>query len=66
MDGVFRGANVNWNSVSEFINMGGYGFYVWGSYFMVAAVIALEVIQLRSRARAQEVSTLLTQDGESA
>ncbi|MFM2008498.1 MAG: heme exporter protein CcmD [Pseudomonadota bacterium] len=57
---------MNWNSVGEFIHMGGYGFYVWGSYFMVAAVLALEVLQLRSRARAQDVSALLTQDGESS
>lgn len=57
---------MNWNSVGEFINMGGYGFYVWGSYCMVAAVLALEIFQLRSRARAQEVSQSVTQDGESA
>lgn len=55
---------MNWHSVSEFINMGGYGFYVWGSYGMVAAVIALEVFQLRSRARAEEVAQSLTPDGE--
>ena len=57
---------MNWNNLSEFINMGGYGFYVWGTYFMVAAVIGLEIFQLRSHARAQDVSTLLKQDGESA
>ena len=57
---------MNWNSVGEFINMGGYGFYVWGSYCMVAAVLALEIFQLRSRARAQEMSQSVTQDGESA
>jgi heme exporter protein D len=66
MDGFIRGVNVNWNSVGEFINMGGYGFYVWGSYGMVAAVLALEIFQLRSRARAQEMSQSVTQDGESA
>ena len=57
---------MNWNSVGEFINMGGYGFYVWGSYGMVAVVLALEIFQLRSRARAQEMSQSVTQDGESA
>jgi heme exporter protein D len=55
---------MNWNSLSEFIHMGGYGLYVWGSYSMVAAVMILEVWQLRSRARAQEVVPLLNQDGE--
>ena len=55
---------MNWNSVSEFIHMGGYGLYVWGSYSMVTAVMILEVWQLRSRARAQDAASLLTQDGE--
>ncbi len=55
---------MNWNSLSELIHMGGYGLYVWGSYAMVAAVMILEVWQLRSRARAQEVAPLLNQDGE--
>jgi hypothetical protein len=31
---------------------------------MVAAVIVLEVWQLRNRARAQDAASLLTQDGE--
>ncbi len=55
---------MNWNSLSEFIHMGGYGWYVWGSYAMVAAVMILEVWQLRRRERAQEVVPLLNQDGE--
>jgi heme exporter protein D len=55
---------MNWNSFSEFIHMGGYGLYVWGSYAMVAAVMILEVWQLRSRARAQDAASLLTKDGE--
>jgi heme exporter protein CcmD len=29
--------------------MGGYGFYVWGSYGAVVAVIALELWLLRAR-----------------
>lgn len=37
---------MNWNSVGEFIAMGGYGGYVWGSFGMVALVIALEIRQL--------------------
>jgi heme exporter protein D len=57
---------VNWNSVSEFINMGGYGLYVWGSYLMVAAVIALEVVQLRNRARELDAAKEQTQEGEQA
>ena len=55
---------MNWNSVSDFINMGGYGLYVWGSYLMVAAVLALEVVQLRNRAHALDNSAPQTQEGE--
>jgi len=29
--------------------MGGYGFYVWGSYAAVLAAVAIEVLLLRSR-----------------
>ena len=25
---------MNWTSVSNFLDMGGYGFYVWGSYLV--------------------------------
>ncbi len=55
---------MNWNSFSEFIHMGGYGLYVWGSYAMVAAVMILEVWQLRSRAREQDAASILIKDGE--
>lgn len=41
---------MNWSSWSEFIAMGGYAQYVWGSLGMVVLVLALEVIQLRGRA----------------
>lgn len=37
---------MNWNSVGEFIAMGGYGGYVWGSFGMVALAIGLEIRQL--------------------
>jgi len=32
--------------VSDFLAMGGYGFYVWGSYAVAAACIAIEVWML--------------------
>lgn len=31
------------SSVSEFFAMGGYAFYVWGSYGVTAVFLALEV-----------------------
>ena len=36
----------------EWLKMGGYGFYVWSSYGMLALAIGLELWQLR-RHRAQ-------------
>ena len=37
--------------MSEFWAMGGYGFYVWGSYGVTFAAIALEVYFLWTRSR---------------
>jgi heme exporter protein D len=37
--------------MSEFLSMGGYAFYVWGSYAVAFGVLALEVIVLLRRAR---------------
>jgi heme exporter protein D len=42
---------MKWGSFSEFLAMGGYGFYVWGSYLVTAACIVAEVIMLRTRKR---------------
>jgi len=37
--------------VSEFFAMGGYGFYVWGSYGVTFALLAIEVVLLMKRKR---------------
>jgi heme exporter protein D len=42
---------MNWGSWSEFWAMGGYGFYVWGSYGVTFACLALEVFLLARRSR---------------
>ena len=42
---------MHWNSLSEFINMGGYGTYVWGSYLVTFVLLAAEIIALRVRKR---------------
>jgi heme exporter protein D len=36
-------------SVAEFVSMGGYGFYVWGSYAACALAIAAEIVVVRAR-----------------
>lgn len=43
---------MNWSSVGAFIDMGGYGLYVWGSYGVTALCIAVEAWTLARRARA--------------
>ena len=43
---------MNWASVSEFLAMGGYGLYVWGSFGVTAIVMLGEMVSLRVRRRA--------------
>lgn len=40
---------MKWGSVSEFLAMGGYGFYVWLSFGMTALCMIWEVMSLRRR-----------------
>jgi heme exporter protein D len=40
---------MNWHSLGDFIHMGGYGLYVWGSYFVTALCIVVELLMLRLR-----------------
>jgi heme exporter protein D len=40
---------MHWNSVGEFFAMGGYAFYVWGSFGLTAAVVVGETLLLRSQ-----------------
>ncbi|MBT9490606.1 MAG: heme exporter protein CcmD [Rubrivivax sp.] len=41
-----------WKSLDDFLAMGGYGLYVWGSFGMTALVIGLELWSLRQRRKA--------------
>ena len=43
---------MHWNSVSEFFAMGGYAFYVWGSFGLTALVMVGEPLLLRSQRKA--------------
>ena len=38
-----------WASMSDFLAMGGYGLYVWGSFGVTALVVAMELWGLRLR-----------------
>ena len=46
---------MSWGSVGEFLHMGGYGLYVWGSYGVTLALLAIEVVTLVRRERAMLV-----------
>jgi heme exporter protein D len=51
-----------WNSWSDFIAMGGYGLYVWGSFGVTAAVIAGEIWTIGARRRALTQENLLQRE----
>jgi heme exporter protein D len=40
---------MQWNSVGEFFAMGGYGFYVWGSFGACAVLMIAEPLLVRHR-----------------
>ena len=42
---------MQWNSVSEFFAMGGYAFYVWGSFGVCAITMIAEPLLVRHRRR---------------
>ena len=42
---------MNWGSIAEFLAMGGYGGFVWGSYVVTAVCVALELVLLAARHR---------------
>ncbi|SEN64037.1 heme exporter protein CcmD [Nitrosomonas marina] len=40
-----------WSSWSEFFSMGGYGVYVWGSYFVAFVCVIGEILLISKRRR---------------
>lgn len=40
---------MNWGSLENFLAMGGYGFFVWGSYGITALALGIELFALRRR-----------------
>jgi len=43
---------MNWQSFDQFLHMGGYGLYVWGSYGATLALMLTEALAARRRHRA--------------
>lgn len=42
---------MNWQSWSEFLAMGGYALYVWGSYAVTLVILVAEIVALVMRRR---------------
>lgn len=40
---------MNWQSLDQFVHMGGYGLYVWGSYGVTLMVMVAEALAVRRR-----------------
>ena len=53
-----------WSSFSDFLQMGGYALFVWGSYLVTILVLIIEIALLRSRNKALR-KTLISEIRES-
>ena len=54
---------MNWNSASEFFDMGGHGLFVWGSYAICLLVMTVEpVLAARRRRQALQQAAQLRTD----
>ena len=53
-----------WSSFSDFLQMGGYALFVWGSYLVTILALAIEIALLRSRNKALR-KTLISEMRES-
>jgi len=42
---------MSWGSLDNFLAMGGYGLYVWGSYAVTVALMISELVVLARRRR---------------
>ena len=42
---------MQWQSLDQFLHMGGYGLYVWGSYAVTLGVLAFEAAGVARRRR---------------
>lgn len=51
---------IYWNSFSDFLHMGGYGLYVWGSFGVTVVIMIVEPIVV-ARTRKNTISRLKRQ-----
>ena len=56
---------MNWGSFGNFLDMGGHGFFVWGSYGVFAAGLALEAwLAVRRRRAALDAARQAAADAQ--
>ena len=57
---------MNWIDLKDFLDMGGYGLYVWGSLGMTAVVVGAEclLLLLRRHLLVQETSDQQAMDAQ--
>ena len=53
-----------WSSFSDFLDMGGYALFVWGSYLVTILALVIEIALMRSRNKALR-KTLISEIRES-
>jgi heme exporter protein D len=53
-----------WSNFSDFLQMGGYALFVWGSYLVTILALVIEIALLRSRNKALQ-KTLISEIRES-
>jgi heme exporter protein D len=52
-----RGLGVRVMSLGDFLAMGGYGLYVWGSYVAAAALLSVEIVAVLPRRKAARLAS---------
>ncbi|MCC6611261.1 MAG: heme exporter protein CcmD [Burkholderiales bacterium] len=57
---------MKWESLGQFLAMGGYALYVWGSFAVTVAVIAVELALLRVRGRAARKAAAAPPEGDAS
>ena len=57
--------NLYWKSLDDFLAMGGYGLYVWGSFGVTVLALVIEVWLIRRR-RAAALQAIRDEYGDSA
>ena len=57
---------MNWASFDQFLHMGGYGLYVWGSYGVTALLMSAEALLARQRHHAAVQAARDYDGGEAA